>query len=68
MALPKVKKIIRRITIEESRQIADHVLSLSSTEAINRFITTEMRSRFPSDFDRGVTFEEKLKPAGRNSS
>ncbi|NIQ02041.1 MAG: phosphoenolpyruvate--protein phosphotransferase, partial [Nitrospinaceae bacterium] len=67
-ALPKVKKIIRRITIEESRQIADHVLSLSSTEAINRFITTEMRSRFPSDFDRGVTFEEKLKPAGRNSS
>lgn len=62
-SIPKVKKIIRLIRLEEARQMADHVLSLSSVEEISRFIANEMRTRFPEDFDRDLSFQEKLKPA-----
>ncbi len=61
-SIPKVKKIIRKISLEESKQIADHALSLTSTEKINSFILSEMQTRFPSDFDRDTTFEEKFLP------
>jgi phosphoenolpyruvate-protein phosphotransferase (PTS system enzyme I) len=66
-SIPKVKKIIRKIRLEEARQMADHVLSLTSTEEINRFILKEMQMRFPSDFDRDLSFEEKLTPAMKNT-
>ena len=62
-SIPKVKKIIRLIHLEEARQMADHVLGLSTVEEISRFISTEMRTRFPDDFDRDFSFQEKLKPA-----
>lgn len=58
-SIPKVKKIIRSINLEEARKMADHVLSLSSTEEINRFIINEMKEKFPSDFARDLSFEEK---------
>ena len=61
-AIPKVKRIIRKISLEEARQMADHVLGLTSSDEINRFILTEMQSRFPSDFDRDTSFEEKRVP------
>ena len=62
-SIPKVKKIIRLIRLEEARQVADHVLNLSSVEEVSRFIANEMRTRFPDDFDRDLSFQEKLKPA-----
>ena len=62
-SIPKVKKLIRLIRIEEARQMADHVLSLSSVEEISRFIANEMRTRFPEDFNRDLSFQENLKPA-----
>jgi len=62
-SIPKVKKIIRLIRLDEARQMADHVLTLSSVEEISRFITEEMRARFPEDFDRDLSFQEKSKPA-----
>ena len=62
-SIPKVKKIIRLIRIEEARQMADHVLNLSSVEEISRFIANEMRTRFPEDFNRDLNFQENLKPA-----
>ena len=62
-SIPKVKKIIRLIRIEEARQMADHVLNLSSVEDISRFIANEMRTRFPEDFNRDQSFQENLKPA-----
>jgi len=62
-SIPKVKKIIRLIRLEEARQMADHVLNLSSVEEISRFVANEMRTRFPEDFDRDLSFQEKLKPA-----
>ena len=62
-SIPKVKKIIRLIRIEEARQMADHVLNLSSVEEISRFIANEMRTRFPEDFNRDLSFQENFKPA-----
>ena len=58
-SIPKVKKILRKITLKEARELADHALSLSTSEEINRFINEEMRKRFPSDFDRDLAFGEK---------
>jgi len=60
-SLPKVKKILRKVTIKEARELADHALNLSTSEEVNRFINSEMRSRFPSDFDRDLAFGEKKK-------
>ena len=57
-SIPKVKKIIRLIRIEEARQMADHVLNLSSVEEISRFIANEMRTRFPEDFNLDLSFQE----------
>ena len=62
-SVPKVKKIIRTIRLEEARQLADDALQMSSSEEITSFITDEMRTRFPEDFDRDLSFEEKLNPA-----
>ena len=58
-SIPKVKKIIRTIRLDEARQLADDVLEMSSPEEITSFITNEMRIRFPEDFDRDLSFEEK---------
>ena len=58
-SIPKVKKILRKLTLKEARKLADHALSLSNSEEINRFINNEMRNRFPSDFDRDLAFGEK---------
>ena len=62
-SVPKVKKIIRTIRLEEARQLADDALQMSSSEEITSFITDEMRTRFHEDFDRDLSFEEKLNPA-----
>jgi len=62
-SVPKVKKIIRTIRLEEARQLADDVLEMSCPDEISSFITNAMRVRFPEDFDRDTSFEEKLSPA-----
>ena len=41
-SIPKVKKIIRLIRLEEARQVADHVLNLKSVEEISQFLANEM--------------------------
>ena len=58
-SIPKVKKILRKVTLKEARRLADHALSLTTSEEVDRFIKNEMRSRFPSDFDRDKAFSEK---------
>ena len=57
-SIPKVKKLIRLIRLEEARQMVDHVLSLSSVEEISVFIANEMQTRFPEDFDQDLSFQE----------
>ena len=66
-SIPKVKKVIRKISLEEAKQMANHALRLTSCEEINNFIFSEMQARFPSDFDRDTTFGEKLLPVENNS-
>lgn len=58
-SIPKVKKVIRGVSLPDAKAFAEHVMTLSSTKAINHYITMEMRKRFPSDFNRNQTFEEK---------
>ena len=62
-SIPKVKKIIRTIRLEEARQFAGDVLQMSCPHEIASFITNTMRVRFPEDFDRNLSFEEKSRPA-----
>jgi len=50
LAIPRVKKIIRGVTLKESRFLLDNVLALSSLEEIKAFVGEEMRKRFPEDF------------------
>ncbi len=50
LAIPRVKKIIRGVTLKESRSLLDDVLALSSLEEIKAFVGEEMRKRFPEDF------------------
>ena len=45
-SIPKVKKILRMITIKEAQSLAERALCLKSAEEINKFITMEMRTRF----------------------
>jgi len=59
-SVPKVKKIIRTIRLEEARQLANEVLEMTCPDEITSFITNAMRIRFPEDFDRDISFEEKL--------
>jgi len=58
-AIPKVKKILRRIRLNEAREMADHALQLNSAKEISDYVSDVMRSKFPSDFDRDISFEEK---------
>ena len=58
-SIPKVKKILRKANLQEARTMAEKALAMTSTEEINQFINSEMRARFPSDFDRDMAFGEK---------
>jgi len=61
-SIPKVKKIICQSSMEEAKQIADHVLALRSADEINNFLGEEMWKRFPSDFPRDAKFGENIIP------
>ena len=65
-SIPKVKKIIRATRIQEAQKLADDVLKMSCPDKVSSFITNEMRSRFPEDFDRNLSFEEKLNPSSNH--
>ena len=65
-SVPKVKKIIRTTRIQDAQKLADDVLKMSCPDEISSFITNEMRIRFPEDFDRNLSFEEKLNPASNH--
>ncbi|MFQ5481953.1 MAG: phosphoenolpyruvate--protein phosphotransferase [Nitrospinaceae bacterium] len=58
-SIPKVKKILRKVTLPEAEHLADQALSMGSGEEVNRFLLEEMRCRFPSDFDLDLNFDEK---------
>lgn len=55
LAIPRVKKIIRGISMQESVALLNEVMQFSSSEEIRNFTGEEMRKRFPEDFsDNGI--------------
>ena len=46
LAVPQVKKIIRSITLEEARNIADQVLNLTQVEEIKKALREDYKRRF----------------------
>ena len=58
-SIPKVKKIIRSIEINEAIKLANNVLKMGSAKEISQFIKEEMKIRFPEDFDRDLIFQEQ---------
>ena len=47
--LPRVKKIIRSISLEEAREIADQAMRLPVAHEVESFVRGEMVRRFPND-------------------
>jgi len=50
LAIPRVKKIIRDSTLEESQQLLDKIMNFSSAVEIREFVRMYMRKRFPDEF------------------
>lgn len=52
-AIPKVKKIIRDSTLEESKLLLNNVMSFSLAAEIHEYVGNYMRERFPEEFNNG---------------
>ncbi len=49
-AIPRVKKIIRGSTLQESKRMLDKVMTLSLAAEIRSYVESYMRERFPEEF------------------
>jgi phosphotransferase system enzyme I (PtsI) len=54
LAIPRVKKIIRGITMREAESLLNEVMTISSSEEIRTFVGEEMHKHFPEDFSDTV--------------
>ncbi len=54
LAIPRVKKIIRGITMQEAESLLNEVMTISSSEEIRTFVGEEMHKHFPEDFSDTV--------------
>jgi len=50
LAIPRVKKIVRQATLEESRALLENVLTVATAEEIEHLVREYMIRRFPDDF------------------
>jgi phosphotransferase system enzyme I (PtsI) len=48
-SLPKIKKMIRNISLKDAKDISSHVLSLSTFKEINNYVNIELKNRFSDD-------------------
>ncbi|QPJ65663.1 MAG: phosphoenolpyruvate--protein phosphotransferase [Candidatus Nitrohelix vancouverensis] len=62
-SIPKVKKILRKISHIEAQALAQKAMSMDSTQEINHFIIDEMKRKFPDDFEHNLDYltEQPLK-------
>jgi phosphotransferase system enzyme I (PtsI) len=51
MAIPKVKKIIRRTRLSDAKKLLSELMKMETTEAVNECLTREMTRLFPDEFD-----------------
>ncbi|OQA00907.1 MAG: Phosphoenolpyruvate-protein phosphotransferase [Planctomycetes bacterium ADurb.Bin412] len=52
LAIPRVKKIIRNATFEESQALLNKAMTFSTAREIEAYVRDYMTSRFPDDFRR----------------
>ena len=50
-SLPKIKKMIRNISLKDAKDISSHALSLSTFKEINDYVSAEVAKRFIGDED-----------------
>ena len=50
VTIPRVKQVIRLVSYEDCRRFVKEVLTLTTTEQINRYVRHEMAKRFPDLF------------------
>jgi len=50
LAIPRVKKIIRGTTLQESKTLLERAMAFSSSVEIRAFVEAEMRRHFPEEF------------------
>ncbi len=48
--IPRVKKIIRETTVQESKDLLQRVMSFSSAVEVREYVEKTMRERFPGEF------------------
>ncbi len=53
LAIPRVKKIIRNATFEESQALLNKAMTFSTAREIEAYVRDYMTSRFPDDFRQG---------------
>jgi phosphotransferase system enzyme I (PtsI) len=51
LVIPRVKKIIRSVTVKECRKLVDRVMSFNSASEIEFFVRDHMRRKFKEDFE-----------------
>lgn len=53
-SIPKIKKMIRNITLKDARALAKQILSFSSSKDINNFISSELSQQFSGEVAFGI--------------
>jgi phosphotransferase system enzyme I (PtsI) len=51
VSVPRVKRIIREVTLDESKRLANQILTLSTAREIEEYTNQYMRSRFPEEME-----------------
>ncbi|NIS62292.1 MAG: phosphoenolpyruvate--protein phosphotransferase [Proteobacteria bacterium] len=55
--IPRVKKILRRSSYEEAKQLLDEAYQLSTAAEIEEYVKKKMAERFPEDFTLGYYWD-----------
>jgi len=50
LSIPRVKKIIRASSVQESRELLERVMTFSSAVEVRKYVEEIMRKRFPGEF------------------
>jgi len=51
VSVPRVKRIILSVSLEESKRLANEILKFSTAREIEEYTKAHMRSRFPEEFE-----------------
>jgi phosphotransferase system enzyme I (PtsI) len=51
LVIPRIKKIIRAVTMTECRKLVDQVMAFNTASEIEFFVRESMRRKFTDDFE-----------------